>query len=192
MSNISPSSILQAIESNPSGSIKALAPVKAGDKKYWCQLKGASKSLAISELIQQNLNEQNKAGTYIVICDNSMVANELEEQLRFFSPDINILHFPDREILPYDQFSPHQDIISERLACLYELSQADHAVLFVPINTLMGRLPPKDFIAQHSFEVAVGDEINTDDFRRQLEQANYQHVETVYEHGEFTTHFHGF
>jgi len=149
-------------------------------RKYWCSLYGSTKALAIAEL-----SAKQKA-CYIVITDNSAQANELEEQLAFFAPDLALLHFPDRETLPYDQFSPHQDIVSERLNCLQQLQTLEHGVLFVPVNTLMGKLPPPSFIAQQSFQLAIGDELKPEQFRQTLEQANYQHVETVYEHGEFT------
>ena len=168
---------LQQLAPQPLNSIIAQ---QAGDKKYWCSLHGSSKALAIAEVAREH------TGLHLVICDNSQQASELEAQLAFYSPDLTLLQFPDRETLPYDQFSPHQDIISERLACLNALSNKASGVLFVPINTLMGSLSPASFIAEQSFKLAVGDEINITDFRRQLETANYQHVETVYEHGEFT------
>ncbi len=153
---------------------------KPGDKKYWCSLHGSAKALAIAEVANKH------GGLHLVICDNSQQAADLEAQLEFYAPELPLLQFPDRETLPYDQFSPHQDIISERLACLNTLSNNASGVLFVPVNTLMGSLSPASFIAEQSFQLAVGDEINITEFRRDLESANYQHVETVYEHGEFT------
>ena len=152
--------------------LRQCIPDTASDKRYWCHLHGASKALALAKLIAE------KPQAYIVVCDNSQQANELESQLKFFEPSLPLLHFPDHETLPYDQFSPHQDIISERLACLHQLTHLKAFVLFVPVNTLMGRLPPRQFVQEQSFEVAVGDEINLDAFKRELEQANYQHVET--------------
>ena len=151
-----------------------------GDKKYWCSLHGSSKALAIAEAAKTT------PGLHLVICDNSQQATELEAQVEFYAPALTILQFPDRETLPYDQFSPHQDIISERLSCLSALIGNTTGVLFIPVNTLMGSLSPASFIIEQSFEIAVGDEIDITNFRRELEAANYQHVETVYEHGEFT------
>ena len=121
----------------------------------------------------------------LVICDSTAVATELEEQVRFFKPEANVLHFPDWETLPYDTFSPHQDIISDRLRCLYALSQSKDGVLFVPVNTLMQKVAPRQYIASNNIQIAVGTDLDPDNFRRQLETANYQCVETVYEHGEF-------
>ena len=158
----------------------AIQASKAGEKKYWCQLHGAAQALAIVEQAATH------RGPMLVVCDNSQQALDLESQIGFFQPSLNVLHFPDHETLPYDQFSPHQDIISDRLACLYDLTRYDQFVMFVPVNTLMGRLPPANFLHRNSFSLAVGDTLELSDFRRELEQADYQHVETVYQHGEFT------
>ena len=160
--------------------LQNIAAQKAGDKKYWCSLRGSAKALAIAEAAKLN------TGLHVVICDDSQQATDLEAQLEFYAPELTLLQFPDREMLPYDQFSPHQDIISERLSCLNALNNDAKGVLFVPINTLMSSLPPASFIAENSFKVSVGDTLKTEDFRRELEAADYHHVETVYQHGEFT------
>ena len=154
-------------------------PASPGQKKYWSGLHGSAAALAIAELAASH------PATILVICDNSQQANALEEQVRFYAPGLQLLHFPDWEILPYDRFSPHQDIVSERLRCLYTLSQSPRAVLFVPITTLMQRLSPPDFIRQHSLQIRSGDTLDMQQLRRQLDAANYQCVDTVYEHGEF-------
>lgn len=154
-------------------------PKQAGDKKYWGQLYGGAKALAIAEQVA------NKNHFHLVVCDNSAEAMSLEEQIQFFSEDVPILHFPDWETLPYDSFSPHEDIISERLACLQSLQALKHGVLLVPVHTLMQRIAPPSFISQHSFSLKTGDILEIEDFRRQLEQANYHCVDNVYQHGEF-------
>lgn len=154
-------------------------PKQAGDKKYWSNLHDAALAFAIAE--SASIAQK----TILVICDNSQLANELEEQVHFFAPDLQLLHFPDWETLPYDRFSPHQDIVSERLRCLYQLTNQPRAVLFVPISTLMLRISPPDFVKQNSLQIKLGDEVHISELRRQLEAANYQCVNTVYEHGEF-------
>lgn len=154
-------------------------PTSAGDKKYWSNLHGASQALAICETAEQ----QDKL--CLVICDNSQQANALESLVAFFSPTLPILHFPDWETLPYDRFSPHQDIVSDRLSCLYQLPNTPKGVLFVPINTLMQRIAPQQYIQANSLQLNIGSEINIEALRQQLEAANYQCVEMVYEHGEF-------
>lgn len=150
-----------------------------GQKKYWCNLQAASKALAIAELAEQCQQ------TVLVICDNSQQAYDLEQQVQFFNPNLPLLHFPDWEILPYDKFSPHHDLVSDRLRCLYQLSQSPRAVLFVPMNTLMQRISPVEFIQKNSLQIATGDNLRIEQLRRQLESANYLCVSTVYEHGEF-------
>ena len=154
-------------------------PSSSSNKKYWGQLHGAAQALAIAEAAQHEKKLS------LVICDNSQQASELEELVQFFAPDLPLLHFPDWETLPYDRFSPHQDIVSERLRCLYELPQTPNAVLFVPINTLMQRIAPPAFIQEASLQLNIGDDIDMAAFRLRLEAANYQCVEMVYEHGEF-------
>lgn len=115
-------------------------------------------------------------------------------QLKFFNKarrdgtsqsDFQIFHFPDWEILPYDTFSPHQDIISDRLATLYRLPQMGSGIVIVPVSTLMHRLPPSDYVAGNALILNEGQQFDIDIQRRLLEQAGYHCVDTVYEHGEF-------
>ena len=154
-------------------------PEAAGQKKYWCNLQGSAGGLAIAELAAGSDK------TLLVICDNSQQAHELEEQVHFYNPQLPLLHFPDWETLPYDRFSPHQDIISDRLRCLYQLSHSPRAVLFVPVTTLMQRISPPTYIARNSLQVKTGQTLDITELCRTLEAANYQRVNTVYEHGEF-------
>lgn len=154
-------------------------PQQSAQKKYWTNLQGASKALAIADLAAQQKTP------LLIVCEHSQRAFELETQLRFFSPELNILNFPDWEVLPYDKFSPHHDIVSARLRCLYQLQNSDNSVLFIPVNTLMQRLAPVDFIAARTLQVQIGDELNLNQLRQMLEKANYQCVANVYEHGEF-------
>jgi transcription-repair coupling factor (superfamily II helicase) len=159
--------------------LKELIPNKPNDKKYWCNLHDASKAYAIAETAKATQK------IVLVVCDNSQLANELEEQVGFFAPDLPLLHFPDWETLPYDRFSPHQDIVSDRLRCLYQLTSLQQGVLFVPITTLMQRISPTTFVRQNSLQLTVGDTIRITELRSQLQSANYHCVDTVYEHGEF-------
>ncbi len=154
-------------------------PTLANDKRYWSNLQGSAMALAIAETALSHKQ------LHLVVCDSSQQANKLEEELQFFAPELPILHFPDWETLPYDRFSPHQDILSERLRCLHKLPSTDHGVLFVPINTLMQRISPTDFVANTSLQLRCGDQLNLEQLRQQLSDANYQAVDMVYEHGEF-------
>src|SRR5699024_2901799 len=94
-------------------------------------------------------------------------------------------HLPDWETLPYDTFSPHQDIISERLATLYQLPRLSQGVLIIPITTLMLRLPPRQYLETHSLMITTGDHLHIETWRKQLERGGYRCVSQVVEHGEF-------
>ncbi|MFT6366294.1 MAG: transcription-repair coupling factor (superfamily II helicase) [Halioglobus sp.] len=122
----------------------------------------------------------------VVITADTSSALTLERELPFFlDGPARVLAFPDWETLPYDNFSPHQDIISERLATLYKLPTVETGILIVPISTLMHRLAPTEFIAGSSLVLKKGQTVDIDSFRRNLERNGYLNVETVFERGEF-------
>jgi excinuclease ABC subunit B len=98
---------------------------------------------------------------------------------------LEVLHFPDWETLPYDNFSPHQDIISARMETLHRLPQCKRGVLILPITTLLHRLPPCEYIAANTLVLKAGQRFPLQEMRKALEAAGYQCVDTVYEHGEF-------
>jgi len=153
-------------------------PATAG-KQHWGNLPGAALSLAIAEAASSA-----KRFTLLLTAD-SQSAERLEQELSFFAPELPVLHFPDWETLPYDLFSPHQDIISQRISALYRLPSLSHGVLVVPITTALHRLPPKRFLLGSSLVLDVGQRIDVDEMRAHLEAAGYRYVDTVYEHGEF-------
>ncbi|MDQ7984555.1 transcription-repair coupling factor [Pseudomonas sp. G34] len=154
-------------------------PATAG-KQHWGNLPGAALSLAIAEAANSA-----KRFTLLLTAD-SQSAERLEQELSFFAPELPVLHFPDWETLPYDLFSPHQDIISQRIAALYRLPELKHGILVVPITTALHRLAPRRFLLGSSLVLDVGQRINVDDMRARLEATGYRYVDTVYEHGEFT------
>lgn len=154
-------------------------PSRAGERRFWGQLEGASQALAIAEAATA------RTGLTLVITTDTSSALRLEDELRFFASQLPVLHFPDWEILPYDVFSPHQDIISQRLATLAQLQDTRHGVLILPISTLLHRLPPVSFYQGQSFALDVGARFDVDNTRLQLETAGYHCVDTVYEHGEY-------
>jgi transcription-repair coupling factor (superfamily II helicase) len=150
----------------------------AGDRQRWGQLYGSANALAIANAAQQS-------GRFtLLICNDTASAMRFEQELKFYS-DMNIVHFPDWETLPYDSFSPHQDIISERLNTLHQLSSIQQGLLIVPVSTLMHRLLPNDYLQAHSLAIKVGQQFDVISMRRQLEANGYRCVNTVYEHGEF-------
>jgi len=154
----------------------------AGQHQSWGGLHGASLALAACE-----------AGAAadrlcLLITGTPAEAEILARDLRFFTAahaDLPVLHFPDRETLPYDNFSPHQDIVSDRLLALYQLPSTRRGILVAPITTLMQRLPPREYVWGHSLALEQGQQIDPAGLVRQLEQAGYHRVETVCEHGEF-------
>jgi len=93
--------------------------------------------------------------------------------------------FPDHETLPYDPFSPHPDIIADRVKTLAALAVARHGILLAPVSSLVQRLPPADYILQRSFDLAVGEALSIDDFRRRLHHAGYESAEQVYQSGQY-------
>ncbi len=153
-------------------------PAAAG-KQHWGNLPGAAQSLAIAEAASRA-----KRFT-LLLTEGSQSAERLQEELRFFAPTLPVLHFPDWETLPYDVFSPHQDIISQRIATLYRLPEIKHGVLVVPIATALHRLAPPSFLLGSGLVLDVGQKLDVDDMRARLEAAGYRCVDTVYEHGEF-------
>ncbi|MCQ4257712.1 transcription-repair coupling factor [Stutzerimonas stutzeri] len=161
-------------------SVLRLPPMPAASgKQTWGNLPGAALSLAIAEAASNA-----KQFTLLLTAD-SQSAERLQEELVFFAPGLPVLHFPDWETLPYDVFSPHQDIISQRIAALYELPALTHGVLVVPITTALHRLAPKRFLLGSSLVLDVGQKLDVEQMRMRLEAAGYRCVDTVYEHGEF-------
>lgn len=140
---------------------------------------GSASSACIAELADADR-------LLVVITQDMQTALEIERELPFFAgKDMEILALPDWETLPYDNFSPHQDIVSERLHTLFRLPKIRRGVLVVPMPTLMHRLPPLDYVVGSSLVLESGDPFNMNEFRRSLEQGGYRSVDTVFEHGEF-------
>jgi len=151
-----------------------------GHRSYWAPLTNSESALAIANHLKHS------PGLVIVLTENSQMANQLQENLAFFLEDsAEILTFPEWETLPYDQFSPHQDIVSERLKTLYRLPTITQGILIVPIATVMQKVVPHDYIKQFTFLLKTGDLIDVEAFTKQLESGSYQRVGQVYEHGEF-------
>ncbi|WCE28627.1 transcription-repair coupling factor [Vibrio sp. SCSIO 43137] len=157
-----------------------VAPAKAGDKKHVGQLTGAALSVAISELADQHAGH-----TLLVVPDPQLALKLLGEVEQFSSNEVCL--FPDWETLPYDNFSPHQDIISDRIARLYQLPTQNHGITIVPVSTLLQRQSPRDFLMQHTLMVKTGDNYSLDRLRMQLEKSGYRHVDQVFGPGEYAS-----
>ncbi len=112
-------------------------------------------------------------------------AVRLAQEMRWFAPLLRVLLLPDWETLPYDAFSPHQDLVSERLSTLYALQQHDCDVVLAPIGTALQRLAPAKFLASHTFFFHKGQRLDEARLRRQLAFAGYEHVKQVVRPGEY-------
>lgn len=156
-------------------------PQSPGQKLTFTDLIGSSAALAIASLAEQSKK------SLLIVTPDSLTAHHLEAEMQFFGSDLKplILNFPDWETLPYDIFSPHQDIISTRLKALYQLPRLKQAILITPITTLMHRLPPTHYLDQSSFILRVGECIEMERFRLQLQKSGYLCVQQVFQHGEF-------
>ncbi len=157
-------------------------PKSSRDKIHWGRLYGSADALAISAALRE------KKQLVLLITEDTPSAVRLESALRFYAgshDDQPVIHFPDWETLPYDQFSPHQDIISERLLTLSRLPLLDKGILIVPVSTLLHRLPDKHYLQGNTLALDVGDKLEIESFRRRLDASSYRAVSQVVEHGEF-------
>ncbi|MEG9487316.1 transcription-repair coupling factor [Mannheimia indoligenes] len=141
-------------------------------------LVGHSDTLAISQVAQQ-FN-----GLTVVVTPDTRTALRLEKSLPQFA-DLPVQLFPDWETLPYDNFSPHQDIISARLSTLFELQQGRKQIFLLPINTLMQKVCPPSYLANNVLLIKKGDRFSIQNLRLQLENAGYRAVDQVLEYGEY-------
>ena len=155
-------------------------PSKPGDRRQWGQLHGSGLTLTLAATAREH------PGVVVVVTADTQSATRLEGELAFFLGDsLPILHFADWETLPYDPFSPHQDIVSERLKTLAHLPTLQRGILVVPVSTLAHRIAPRSYLGGRSLVLNVKQKLDGNEFRRQLEAAGYVAVDTVYEHGEF-------
>ncbi|MDH3535883.1 MAG: transcription-repair coupling factor [Gammaproteobacteria bacterium] len=146
------------------------------------QLYGSSRGLLVSEQITLH------SGFSVIVCCDMADAEQLEQEIRFFSRELpDVYRFPDLETLPYDQFSPHQDIVSERIQCLASISAATSGVLILPVSTLLQKVSPPGFIQQRSLDLKLLDRLDPGVLREQLGLYGYSAVSQVEQHGEFST-----
>ena len=125
----------------------------------------------------------------LLIVQSTAAADQMEQDIGLFLADVtgapDVLRFSDWETLPYDTFSPHQDIVSERMRALYQLCRGGKTLLIVPAATLAQKIPPQAYIIANSLVLKKGDTLDSSRFRGQLSAAGYQSVDTVFQHGEY-------
>ncbi len=160
----------------------ASLPTSHATKHHWGQLVGSALSLAITQAAQQH------SGPVLLATEDTPTALKLEAELKSFCDALKlpVLTFPDWETLPWDWFSPHQDIISQRLQTMYQLTSLKKGIVIVPVNTLMTRTAPVSYIKGHTLIIKTGDRLDLHQMRQQLEKAGYNAVSQVMEHGEFS------
>ncbi len=147
---------------------------------------GSADSLLLARL---GMREKDGGKLTAIVTADAADAQRLVDEIVFFAPELRCVLFPDWETLPYDTFSPHQDLISERLATLWRISQHDKAsgadVVIVPATTALYRLAPPSFLAAYTFNFKVNQKLDEAKFRSQLTLAGYSHVTQVVSPGEY-------
>ena len=155
-------------------------PSKPGDQRQLGELTGAACATLVAEIAERH------AGPVVLIAPDMQNALRLHDEIGQFTDNL-VMNLADWETLPYDSFSPHQDIISSRLSTLYQLPTMQRGVLIVPVSTLMQRVCPHSFLHGHALVMKKGQRLSRDALRNQLESAGYRHVDQVMEHGEYAT-----
>ncbi len=153
-------------------------PTQPNDHKILGNVLPGADALAISEIAEQNQN------LTVVVTPDTRSAVRLSRILSELTSQ-NVCLFPDWETLPYDTFSPHQEIISSRLSALFHLQNAKKGIFLLPISTLMQRLCPPQYLQHNVLLIKKGDRLVIDKMCLQLEAAGYRAVEQVLEHGEY-------
>lgn len=152
--------------------------VSPNPRPRFTQLHGSSDALALAQYAGQH-------APLAIISASALEAQRLVEEIPFFSPDLRVHLLPDWETLPYDHFSPHQDLISERLATLHHIRSQSCDVIVVPITTALYPLPPVEYLAAYTFFLKRGEKLDTGKLREQMTLAGYTHVQQVLMPGEY-------
>lgn len=159
--------------------LDTLCTLKPGTRHIQPRPPGSGDAWLLAKLGQQ------RRKLMVVLCEDPRDAQRLTDEIRLFEPGLRVRQFPDWETLPYDGFSPHQDLVSERLHTLHALMRREVDILTVPVTTALYRLPPAAFLAAYTFSFRQGDKLNEQALRDQLTLANYEHVTQVTAPGEF-------
>ncbi|MDR2239822.1 MAG: transcription-repair coupling factor [Zoogloeaceae bacterium] len=152
---------------------------KPGARRDLPALAGSADALALAQLAG--------AGRMLaVVTANPLDAQRLLEEIGWFRPALRAHLLPDWETLPYDTLSPHHDLISARLATLYEISRGACDIALIPASTALARLAPAEYLAAHTFLLKRGERLDLEALRAQLTLAGYQHVTQVVAPGEYS------
>jgi len=156
-----------------------------GEKLHFPVYAGSSDALLIAEAASR-AGQGDKRRLLVVVTASSGDAQRLLDEIPWFAAELRVRLLPDWETLPYDVFSPHHDLISERLASLYAVSRGDCDVLLVPASTAVYRLLPPYYLAAYTFFLQQGERFDAGSFREQMTVAGYSHVTQVVAPGEYS------
>lgn len=151
---------------------------KPAQKSRWPQLSAGSLPYFLASALPEKPLK-------LVLTPDAETALRLQTAWQFFRPQDNALFLPDWETLPYERFSPHQDLVSERLSVLWQLKNGAADVLFAPVSTAMQRLAPPSFLMGRTFWLKTGQTLDLDKLRENLVEAGYSAVSNVVAGGEF-------
>ncbi|MEO7065655.1 MAG: transcription-repair coupling factor [Rhodanobacter sp.] len=154
-------------------------PSTPKQRRFWTPPYGSARALVIAEAARAH------TGLLVAVTRDNLRARTLESELEIFADDLPVLHFPDWETLPYEAFSPHPAVISQRIATLYRLPGLARGMLVVPMATLMQRIAPRSHIDGAGLMLDKGQKFDIADEQRRMEAAGYRHVPQVAEPGEF-------
>jgi transcription-repair coupling factor (superfamily II helicase) len=154
-------------------------PSTPKQRRYWTPPHGSARALLVAEAARSH------GGLLVAVTRDTQRAHALEDELRIFAGGLPVLHFPDWETLPYDVFSPHPEIVSQRIATLYQLPSVERGVLVVPMATLMQRIAPRSHITGSGLMLKKGQKFDLSAEQRRLEAAGYRNVPQVAEPGDF-------
>ncbi|MBS0544450.1 MAG: transcription-repair coupling factor [Proteobacteria bacterium] len=160
-------------------SLALLTLPKAGARFDLPPLAGSADALAIAQLAS-------RGRMLLVVTANPLDAQRLQDEIKWAVPALRLHLLPDWETLPYDSFSPHQDLISERLSTLYAISRGEADVVLVPASTALYRMAPPSYLAAYTFFLQQGKRLDLAQFRAQMAVAGYTHVTQVVSPGEFS------
>lgn len=147
----------------------------------WGSLHGSAQTLALARTAQV------ADAPIVILASDEQQAFRLEREIQYFlaKDGAPVVHFQDLETLPYDLFSPHQEIISARLSAMQKMATLKRGVIVVTVAAMIKRLPPPSFLEGEAFSLKVGDQLDIDAMRTRLERAGYSCLSQVAEHGEF-------
>jgi transcription-repair coupling factor (superfamily II helicase) len=157
----------------------AHAKAKPGQRLDLPACTGSSDALAIARLA-------GGGRMLVVVTANPLDAQRLSDEIAWLAPGLRTHLLPDWETLPYDSFSPHQDLISERLSTLYAISRGEADIALVPASTALYRLAPPAFLAAYTFFLKQGEKLDVERLRMQMTVAGYAHVTQVMSPGEYS------